>query len=76
MGWNMWIRQVHRWLSIAFTAGVIVNTVIIIGLRQAHPAYWVYLLVLIPLAFLLVTGLYLFALPYAVKRSSGRRAAA
>jgi len=58
------IRQVHRWLSIAFTLGVIVNTVVIFGLKQAQPAFWVYLLALIPLFLLLFTGLYMFGLPY------------
>ena len=58
------IRQIHRWLSILFTLGVITNTVVIFGLKQANPAFWVYLLALIPLFLLLFTGLYLFALPY------------
>ena len=25
MNWNKWIRQTHRWVSIAFTLAVIVN---------------------------------------------------
>lgn len=25
MDWNAWIRQIHRWLSIAFTVTVIAN---------------------------------------------------
>src|SRR5208282_3074615 len=25
MNWNKWVRQTHRWLSIAFTVAVIVN---------------------------------------------------
>jgi quinol-cytochrome oxidoreductase complex cytochrome b subunit len=74
VNWNMWIRQIHRWLSIAFTAGVVVNTVVIFGLGQAQPAFWVYLLALIPLALLLLTGLYLFVLPYALSWAGGRRA--
>ena len=64
----MWFRQIHRWLSVAFTAGFLVNTVVIFGLGQKAPAYWVYLLALIPLFLLLFTGLYLFALPYLPKR--------
>ena len=64
----MWFRQIHRWLSVAFTAGFLVNTVVIYGLGQKAPAYWVYLLALIPLFLLLFTGLYLFALPYLPKR--------
>lgn len=67
MNWNALIRQIHRWLSIAFTVGFIVNTVVIFGMGQSQPPYWVYLLALIPLFLLLPTGLYLFALPYFAK---------
>ena len=70
MNWNDWIRQIHRWLSIAFTVAVIVN----IGtMTQGQPAMWVGLLALFPLIFLLFTGLYLFALPYATNWRSVRR---
>ena len=72
MNWSKWVRQTHRWLSIAFTLAVIVN---IVALGQEKPAVWVGLLALLPLAFLLFTGLYLFVLPYASKRRSARRAA-
>ena len=72
MNWNKRVRQTHRWLSIAFTVAVIVN---IVALGQEKPAVWVGLLALLPLAFLLFTGLYLFVLPYASKRRSARRAA-
>jgi hypothetical protein len=61
------IRQIHRWLSIAFTLGVITNTVVIFGLGQQQPAFWVYLLALVPLFALLFTGLYMFFLPYVVR---------
>ena len=64
MNWNSWVRQIHRWLSIAFTVAVIVN---IIALLQKEQAVWVGLLALFPLVLLLLTGLYLFALPYATK---------
>jgi hypothetical protein len=64
------VRQIHRWLSIAFTLGVITNTVVIFGLGQQNPPYWVYLLALIPLFALLATGLYMFFLPY-VRRLRG-----
>ena len=70
MNWNKWFRQTHRWLSIAFTVGVIVNGVAVI---QKKYTVWVGLLALLPLALLLFTGLYLFALPYAAKWGSGRR---
>ncbi|WP_421917133.1 hypothetical protein [Mesorhizobium sp.] len=65
MNWNKWFRQVHRWLSIIFTL-VVAAIWIALGLGR-QPAQWVYFLPLLPLAFLLLTGLYLFALPYASK---------
>jgi cellulose synthase/poly-beta-1,6-N-acetylglucosamine synthase-like glycosyltransferase len=68
---NNLIRQTHRWLSIAFTVAVIVTFV---ALSQERPVVWVSYVPLLPLALLLLTGLYLFALPYAAKRRSGRRA--
>ena len=69
MNWNKWIRQVHRWLSIAFTAAVIVN---VAALVQKQQAVWIGLLALLPLALLLLTGLYLFVLPYAAAWRSER----
>ena len=70
MNWNKWVRQTHRWLSITFTTGVIVNTVaVMLGKYTA----WVGLLALLPLALLLFTGLYLYVLPYATKWRSVRR---
>ncbi len=68
MKWNTWIRQLHRWLSIAFTVAVIVN---VVALVQKEQAVWIGLLALLPLAVLLVTGLYLFVQPYAAKWRSG-----
>ena len=68
MNWNKWVRQFHRWLSIAFTAGVIFNGV---AVAKGKYAAWMGLVVGLPLALLLLTGLYLFVLPYAAKRRSG-----
>ena len=68
MDWNYWIRQIHRWLSIAFTVAVVVN---LIALGRQESAVWIGLLALLPLVLLLLTGLYLFALPYASKWRSG-----
>lgn len=59
------IRQGHRWLSIAFTLGVL--TYIGVMTTKGQPAAWVGLLALIPLILLLVSGLYLFALPYVLR---------
>jgi hypothetical protein len=64
LNWNSWIRQTHRWLSIAFTMGVITYIVV---MTRGQPAAWVGLLALVPLILLLVSGLYLFALPYVAK---------
>ena len=71
MNWNTRIRQIHRWLSIAFTVAVIVN---IAAMAQEKPAFWVGLLALLPLALLLLTGLYMFAQSYAAKWRGGRGA--
>jgi hypothetical protein len=70
LNWNKWLRQIHRWLSIAFTVTVIANFVAM-GLGQS-PA-WVVYAPLLPLALLLFTGLYMFALPYTANWRSGRK---
>jgi len=67
--WNSWIRQLHRWLALAFTVTVVVTFV---ALAREDPVVWVSYVPLLPLALLLITGLYLFALPYLVKRDAGR----
>ena len=70
LNWNHWVRQTHRWLSIAFTAAVIINTVA--GLRGKYTNK-MGLLAVFPLALLLFTGLYLFVLPYVARWRNGRR---
>ena len=70
MTWSEWVRQIHRWLAIAFTVAVIVNIVTVV---QGKYTNWVGLLAVAPLALLLPTGLYLFVLPYAIKWRSARR---
>ena len=72
MNRNELIRQIHRWLSIAFTSAVIIT---FIALAQENPAVWVSYLPLPPLFLLMLTGLYLFVLPYAARwrRNSGKR---
>ena len=69
MNWNVWMRQIHRWVSVAFTLTVTAN---FIALAQGTPPPWVTYSPLLPLALLLLTGLYLFVLPYAARRG-GRR---
>ena len=73
MSWNDWVRQIHRWVSIAFTAAVIAN-IAVLATGQGQPPAWVTYSPLLPLALLLLTGLYLFVLPHAVRLRSGRRA--
>jgi ABC-type polysaccharide/polyol phosphate export permease len=68
---DLWIRQIHRWLSIVFTT-VVIAIFITLGLGK-QPAEWVYFLPLFPLALLVVTGLYMFVLPYAARWRSARR---
>lgn len=69
MNRNKWFRQIHRWLAMAFTMSVIVTAV---ALAQDEPAVWVSYIPLFPLAFLLITGLYLFALPHATRWRAAR----
>ena len=61
------IRQTHRWLSIAFTLTVIANFVHIAAFGPENPPGLVTYSPLPPLALLLFSGLYLFALPYTTK---------
>jgi len=70
MNWNKWVRQVHRWLSVVFVVTVIIT---FIALAQAKPIVWVSYVPLFPLALLALTGVYLFALPYAAKWRGERR---
>lgn len=71
---NAWIRSLHRWSSAWFTLAVVANFGALAVVGQ-DPAYaWVGFLAVVPLLPLLVTGLWLFALPYAV--ALRRRAAA
>lgn len=65
MNWNMWVRQVHRWLSMIFTLTVIANFVV------GEPPAWVVYSPLLPLFLLLFSGLYMFMLPYAARWRSG-----
>ena len=71
MVWNNWVRQIHRWLSVTFTLATIIN---LVAVFRQESAVWIGLLALLPLVLLLLTGLYMFMLPYAAKWRSARRA--
>ena len=64
---NRWTRQIHRWLSIVFTLTVIANFV---AMTRGEPPAFITYSPLAPLALLLLTGLYLFALPYFARRKN------
>ena len=68
MNWTKWFRQIHRWLSMAFMVTVIGNFV---AMGLGTPPAWVVYSPLLPLFFLLFTGLYMFVLPYAAKWRNG-----
>lgn len=72
---SKWIRQFHRWVSIAFTLTVIANFFSMAQRGAEAPPNWITYSPLLPLALLLFTGLYLFALPYVNKWRSTRKAA-
>ena len=68
---NTWIRQTHRWLAVAFTLAVIAN---LVALGLGKQAVWVGLAALFPLILLMLTGLYMFVLPYAARWRSAQKA--
>lgn len=65
------IRQFHRWTSILFTAAVIANFA---AMTRGVPPLWITYAPLLPLGLLLVSGLYLFVLPYLSVSRHARRA--
>jgi hypothetical protein len=65
---NFWIRQTHRWLSPVFMLTVIANFVVM-GMGQQSPS-WIVYAPLPPLFLMLLTGLYMFVLPYTRRRAS------
>lgn len=71
MNWNKGIRQFHRWTSIVFVATVLANFAF---MTQGQPPALVTYSPLPPLFLLLVTGLYLFALPYMNRGRDAQRA--
>ena len=70
MNWNKWIRQTHRWLSIAFTVAVIINGIAVVQGKYNNNLG---LMAVAVLALMWFTGMYLFVLPYVARWRSGRR---
>lgn len=68
MNWNKSIRQFHRWMAATFALLVVAN---IIAFALGQEIAWLYMLPLLPLALLLLSGLYLFVLPYLSAWRSG-----
>lgn len=74
LSWNQRIRQTHRMLSVIFTLAVLVNIVLnVFPLVSEEVATAVGMITLLPLGLLLVTGLYLFVLPYTTARNRRER---
>jgi hypothetical protein len=62
MGFDGWIRQIHRWTSIVFVL-IPIGIFAALGMGE-KPVQWVYYLPLPPLALLALTSLYMFVLPH------------
>jgi len=64
---SRFIRQFHRWTSVAFTATV-VSYVVVIAKGGGTPPAWMTYAPLLPLALLQISGLYLFVLLYFARK--------
>jgi heme A synthase len=64
LNWNKWIRQTHRWLSMAFTVAVVINLIAVLKGSYTNKLGF---LAVATLALQFVSGLYLFVLPYATR---------
>ena len=70
MTFNQWVRQAHRWLAILFTLTVIAN---LVAMAVGTPPMWIVYSPLPPLFLMLLSGLYMFFLPYMRKsKKQGR----
>jgi len=70
MNWNKAIRVTHRWTSVVFIATVLVATYAAVSGQTEESV--LYYLPLPPLFLQLITGTYLFVLPYVAKGRAGR----
>lgn len=67
---HQFIRQAHRWISFVFILIVAITTVM---MMQESPPEWANYLALPPLFLLMLTGTYMFVLPYVSRGRSERR---
>ncbi|MEV6560594.1 hypothetical protein AB0M22_33090 [Nocardia sp. NPDC051756] len=75
MAWSKRNRQLHRLLSLIFTATVVLAFIgAAFGLTET--AVWLFYLPLPPLFLLMGTGLYMYVQPYRAKRRNLRPNAA
>ena len=73
MNWNKLVRQTHRWLSMIFVGFVLVNIVVNVALPgQTDLSITLGLSTLLPLFLLMISGIYLFVLPYVAGRRTAR----
>jgi hypothetical protein len=64
---SKWIRATHRWLGMSLIALTIINA---ITFAIGQPQAWLYYLPLLPLFLSMLSGLYMFVLPYVRKSKS------
>lgn len=66
---NKWLRKIHRWLSIPFVLFVILTNVL-----RGQPVGNIFQMVQqISMIILIISGLYLYLLPYLTKRNRNAR---
>ena len=64
MTFQLYVRSSHRWLGLTLTLAVLANFV---AMAFGEPPLWLVYFPLAPLALLLISGMYLFVLPYAAR---------
>ena len=65
MTFHMYVRSGHRWLGMTLTLAVLAN---FLAMAFGEPPLWLVYFPLAPLALLLISGMYLFVLPYGTRR--------
>ena len=73
--WNKWLRKIHRWLAIPMFILVPISVVLKVsgnGAVMASIPQWEVIQSLVML-FLVISGAYLFFLPYWTKRKRNQR---